>query len=138
MNKGLKFLIALSCNLLLAGFFGLGCAILNMIWLEFAIKHFPAVSYTQDYQMTFGTACAAGFMIVALFRMMQSRLDSMFPQGIDIGILLVLISVCMMAFTPVPNSHFFKYLVDRSTLQSQGAAPSPGTADLPPKSPETK
>jgi hypothetical protein len=135
MNKGFKFLMALACNLLFAGFFGLGCAILNMVWLEFAMKHFPAVSYTPDYQMTFGTACAAGFIIVALFRMMQSRLDSMFPQTIDIGILLVLISVCMIAFTPVPNSHFFKYLVDRSTLQSQSAAPSP---DLPPKSPETK
>ncbi len=124
MNKGLKFVIALAGNSILAGFFGLACSVVNLIWLEFAIKHFPAVSYTIDYQTSFGTACAVGYMLIALFRMLQSGLDSMFPHGMDIGILSVLLAIGMIGITPVPNSHFFKYLVDRSTLQTQEAAPS--------------
>jgi hypothetical protein len=132
MGKTLKTVGALVANAIVAGFFGLACAFINLLWLEYAIKHFPKVSYTMDYQTQFGIISAAGYFLLALFRMVQSRLNTIFPRGIEIVILSIFLAIGMIGFTPVPDNHFIRYMIDQSTVQNQGP-----TLDVP-KGPENK
>jgi hypothetical protein len=132
MGKTLQTVGALVANAIVAGFFGLACAFINLLWLEYAIKHFPKVSYTMDYQTQFGIISAAGYFLLALFRMVQSRLNTIFPRGIEIVILSIFLAIGMIGFTPVPDSHFIRYMIDQSTVQNQGP-----TLDVP-KGPENK
>jgi hypothetical protein len=90
------------------------------MWLEYAIKHYPKVSYTTDYERQFGMICAAGYMLIVLFRIVQSRSSVLFPRGFEMAILSVLLTIGMIGFTPVPNTHFIKYVIDASTVQTQG------------------
>jgi len=120
MGKAPKTIIALAANAIIAGFFALAFSFLNLMWLECAIKHYPKVSYTTDYEWHFGMICAAGYMLVVLFRIVQSRSSVLFPGGFEMATLSVLLTIGMIGFTPVPNTHFIKYVIDASTVQAQG------------------
>ena len=114
MSELLKQLVALAGNIILAGFFGLACAFLNLNWLEYAIQRFPAVDYTLDFQLQFAASCAGAYLLISLFRILQSHAQTMFPRGADVGILFVFILIAMVGFTPVLNSHLLRYLIERS------------------------
>jgi hypothetical protein len=120
MGKALKTIMALAANAIFAGFFALAFSFINLMWLEYAIKHYPKVSYTTDYERQFGMICAAGYMLIVLFRIVQSRSSVLFPRGFEMAILSVLLTIGMIGFTPVPNTHFIKYVIDASTVQTQG------------------
>jgi hypothetical protein len=120
MGKALKTIMALAANAIIAGFFALAFSFINLVWLEYAIKHYPKVSYTTDYERQFGMICAAGYMLIVLFRIVQSRSSVLFPRGFEMAILSVLLTIGMIGFTPVPNTHFIKYVIDASTVQTQG------------------
>jgi len=120
MGKALKTIVALAANAIIAGFFALAFSFINLVWLEYAIKHYPKVSYTTDYERQFGMICAAGYMLIVLFRIVQSRSSVLFPRGFEMAILSVLLTIGMIGFTPVPNTHFIKYVIDASTVQTQG------------------
>jgi len=120
MGIALKTIMALAANAIIAGFFALAFSFINLVWLEYAIKHYPKVSYTTDYERQFGMICAAGYMLIVLFRIVQSRSSVLFPRGFEMAILSVLLTIGMIGFTPVPNTHFIKYVIDASTVQTQG------------------
>ena len=120
MGKALKTIMALAANAIFAGFFALAFSFINLMWLEYAIKHYPKVSYTTDYERQFGMICAAGYMLIVLFRIVQSRSSVLFPRGFEMAILSVLLTIGMIGFTPVPNTYFIKYVIDASTVQTQG------------------
>jgi hypothetical protein len=120
MGKALKTIMALAANAIIAGFFALAFSFINLMWLEYAIKHYPKVSYTTDYERQFGMICAAGYMLIVLFRIVQSRSSVLFPRGFEMAMLSVLLTIGMIGFTPVPNTHFIKYVIDASTVQTQG------------------
>jgi NO-binding membrane sensor protein with MHYT domain len=108
----LKWLFMLATDVILSGFFGLGIALMHLLWLEFATVKFPRVHYTDTYQAAFSLACAAVFFVVALARQIQSRLDCKFLRPREIGFLLVFIAIAMFCLTPVPGSSFPKYLYE--------------------------
>lgn len=118
MGSLFKAIFVFAVNAVFAGFFGLICAFCNLIWLEFAINYYPAIDYSFDYLSTFGTVCAGVYLLFALYRTAESQLDSPFPKVLDLAIILVFILIAMIGFTPVPNSHFIKYLIDKNSLQS--------------------
>ena len=81
MGKTLKTVGALVANAIVAGFFGLACAFINLLWLEYAIKHFPKVSYTMDYQTQFGIISAAGYFLLAAVSNGSKPIEHYFPSG---------------------------------------------------------
>jgi hypothetical protein len=138
MGQLLKLLIALGANAIAAGFFGLACSLLNLLWLEFAVKHWPGVSYSPEYTYRFGTFCAGAFGVIALLRLIQSRLAVLFPKTLDASILFAFILIAMVGFTPVPHSHFLKYLSDRNSVVKTTEQPWDAVIDGKPASTSEK
>jgi hypothetical protein len=126
MGKTLKTVVALIANAIIGGFFALACSLINLMWLEYAVRHYPKVSYTTDYEVQCGWICAAGYFLIALFRIVQSRSNTIFPRGFDMVVLSIFLAIGMIGFTPVPNSHFIRSMIDSSTAQNQNS-----TIDVP-------
>jgi len=117
-NKGmsamLKWLFILATNMILSGFFGLGTALIHLLWLEFATVKFPKVHYTDNYQAAFALACAAVFFVTTLVRQIQTQLDTKLLPLREVGFVLVFIGIAMFCLTPVPGSNFLKYIYEIS------------------------
>ena len=126
----LKWLFILATNRILSGFFGLGTALIHLLWLEFATVKFPGVHYTDNYQAAFALVCAAVFFIVTLVRQVQTQLDTKFLRLREVGFVLVFIGVAMFCLTPVPGSNFPKYIYETSYSAKPKNSEQPG---VPPK-----
>lgn len=123
----LKWLFMLATDMILSGFFGLGVALMHLLWLEFATVKFSRVHYTGHYQAAFALTCAALFFALSLSRQVRSHLECKFPQPREIALLLVFIAITMFCLTPVPGSSFPKYLYEINYPAGTKTAAQPAT-----------
>ena len=118
MSKIIKILVNLGINAIVAGAFGLVCSFINLFWLQYIESKYDGVQSSDDYRAMFELGCACGFFGVGLIRMLQSRADSYLPRVADLILLVLVVIICMIAFTPVPGSHFLRYMIDSRSNQS--------------------
>lgn len=114
MPAAAKWTFILTLNAVLSGFFGLGVAALNFVWLEFATVRWPKVQYTEDYQTAFALVCAAVLFVLITLRQVSTRLASKALRPSETAFILIFIVIVMVGMTPVPGSNFPTYLYERN------------------------
>ena len=129
----LKWLFMLATDVILSGFFGLGIALMHLLWLEFATVKFPRVHYTDHYQAGFAVVCGMSFFALSLARQVRSHLECKFAQPREIVFLLVFIVITMFCLTPVPGSSFPKYLYEINYPAGTKTAAQPATQTATPQ-----
>ena len=129
MNRVLKIILSLGLNAIFAGVFGLVCSFVNLFWLQYAEGHYSLVEVTAEYRTTFEMWCGCGFFILGLLRIIQSHGDTALPRILDVFVIFCVAVVCMVAFTPVPGTHFIRYMIDIRSNQS--VTPTNAPADSP-------
>jgi len=125
MTDVFKWAFFIAVNATVSGFFGLGIALVHLLWLETATIQFPGVHYTDRHHAAFALACSAVSFAATLVRQIQTRLESKFLRPREIALMLLFIAIAMLCLTPVPGSNFPKFLYDANR---PGISKTPGQA----------
>lgn len=124
-----KIILSLGVNAIFAGIFGLALSFINLFWLQYTEDHYAQVVVTSEYRNAFEMWCGGGFFVLGLLRIIQSHGDTALPRILDMLAILGIALICMIAFTPVPGSHFIKYMID--IRSDQAITPTNSPVDSP-------